>query len=202
MAVAADRKAGREVSCRRGCNACCRQIVPVSPAEAWMLSDLVKASPSGRREELIGRFRLSRERLEAAGFGGRYRQSSSSAEEIAAMSVEYQRMDLACPFLEAGACGIYAQRPTICREFLATTPAVHCSAPGEKRVHTVPLAATFTECLSKVSAMAMGGEPQVIPLVLALDWAEQNRAEGLKRYDPASLMAAMFHFLGDPDGEG
>jgi hypothetical protein len=60
---------------------------------------------------------------------------------------------------------------------------------------------TFTECLSKVSAMVMGGEPQVIPLSLALDWAETNLEAGSRRYDPAALMSAMFQFMSPPVGE-
>lgn len=202
MATASDRKAGHAPSCKRGCTACCRQIIPVSPAEAWMLDDLLRSMPSDRQARLLEVFRHSRDRLETAGFGERYLQTAGSIERLAAMSVEYQGLDLDCPFLEEGACGIYAQRPAICREYLATTPAEDCSEVGEKPVRTVPMAASFTECLAKVSAMVMGGEPQVIPLVLALEWAEANREEGRKRYDPVAMLEAMFHFLGAPGRAG
>lgn len=202
LAVAADAKAGHSVSCRKGCTACCKQIIPLSPAEAWMIADLVRSLPLERRGRLLGRFQSIRGRLEEVGFGDRYRQTRSTSEDTAAMSVEYQRLDLPCPFLDDDACSIYPNRPTICREFLATTPASHCAEPGEKPVRTVPLAASFTACLSKVSAMAMGGEPQVIPLSLALGWAEEHREAGRMRYDPEALMAAMFHFMSTPGEDG
>src|SRR5689334_13165705 len=41
MSVQHDEEQGRKVSCKQGCGACCRQAVPVSPPEAWMLADLV-----------------------------------------------------------------------------------------------------------------------------------------------------------------
>lgn len=199
MAAAADRKGGHQVSCRKGCSACCQQIVPLSPAEAWMIADMVRSLPLERRTSLLERFTAIRSRLQGADFGQRFRESTFSLDRIAEMSLAYQGFGMDCPFLEDHACSIHPDRPTICREFLATTPAEWCAEPGRHAVRTVPLAASFTECLSKVSAMVMGGEPQVIPLSLALDWAETNREAGRRRYDPAALMAAMFHFMSPPD---
>ena len=49
MAVAADAKEGNKVSCAKGCSACCNQIVPLSPAEAFMLFDMVRSFPPERR---------------------------------------------------------------------------------------------------------------------------------------------------------
>src|SRR4051812_12798252 len=34
---------GHKISCRKGCGACCRQFVPVSPAEAWMIAELLQS---------------------------------------------------------------------------------------------------------------------------------------------------------------
>lgn len=198
MAAAADAKGGHQVSCRKGCSACCTQIVPLSPAEAWMIADMVRSMPLDRRTVLLERFASIRARLQGAGFGQRFQESNFSLGRIAEMSQEYQGFGMDCPFLEDQACSIHPDRPTICREFLATTPAEWCAEPDLHAVRTVPLAARFTECLSKVSAMVMGGEPHVIPLSLALDWAETNREAGQRRYDPASLMAAAFRFIGPP----
>lgn len=204
MASGADAKAGHSISCRKGCSACCNQIVPVSPAEAWMLLDLVRSFPPERRAAVLARFQAIRDRLAAEDFGSRFQFQAASLEEMADMSSAYQALRMDCPFLEDHACSIHPGRPMICREFLATTPAEHCQTPDETLVRTVPLAVRFTECLSKVSAMVMGGEPFVIPLTLALEWAEDNREAGAKRYDAAALMAAMFHFMSpqDEDGEG
>src|SRR5512141_2278107 len=64
LAVAAEARQGRQVSCRKGCGACCRQAVPVSAPEAWMLRDLVVSLPPDRRAPLLERFAAVKERLE------------------------------------------------------------------------------------------------------------------------------------------
>src|SRR5881397_738829 len=42
-------KAGEHVSCRAGCGACCRQIVPISESEAHAVKRLVDGLPEPRR---------------------------------------------------------------------------------------------------------------------------------------------------------
>src|ERR1035437_254234 len=46
---------GRVVSCRKGCGACCRQIVPISEIEARRIGRLVGELPEPRRTEVRGR---------------------------------------------------------------------------------------------------------------------------------------------------
>src|SRR5687768_15708655 len=82
MAAAADRKGGHAVSCRKGCSACCRQIVPLSPAEAWMIADLVRSLPLERRTALLERFAGIRARLQGADFGRRFGESTFPPERI------------------------------------------------------------------------------------------------------------------------
>ena len=57
---------GRTVSCRKGCGACCRQIVPISEVEAREIGRLVDALPEPRRGEVRARFARARERLSEA----------------------------------------------------------------------------------------------------------------------------------------
>src|SRR5438046_326137 len=40
---------GKCVSCRKGCGACCRQLVPISPVEARDVARLVEEMPAPRR---------------------------------------------------------------------------------------------------------------------------------------------------------
>ncbi|MEO7095807.1 MAG: hypothetical protein ABI175_21285, partial [Polyangiales bacterium] len=35
----------RSISCKEGCGACCRQLIPLSPPEAWMIADVVRSMP-------------------------------------------------------------------------------------------------------------------------------------------------------------
>ncbi len=58
---------GRAISCRAGCGACCRQLVPISQAEVRALVRLVVAMPEPRRTQVRRRFEASLAALDAAG---------------------------------------------------------------------------------------------------------------------------------------
>jgi hypothetical protein len=45
-------RAGLKISCAKGCGACCRQTVPISPVEARHLAALVNAMPPDRAEKV------------------------------------------------------------------------------------------------------------------------------------------------------
>jgi Fe-S-cluster containining protein len=195
MAVASEAKQGREVSCRKGCGACCRQAVPLAPAEAWMLADLVASFPAERKGRVLARFAAAKEKLESEGFGGRSLGSEASNDQVLALGLDYFRLGIPCPFLEDESCSIHPHRPSSCREFLVTSPAENCSKPGELPMDPVPLATSLTEGLSKLSAMVMNTEPQVIPMTLALEWAAERKEEGLTRYDGTALLAALVDLL-------
>src|SRR5215831_6164781 len=68
VAVGKAEREGKEVSCRKGCSACCRaQPVPITPAEAHAIARLVDALPEPRRTEVRARFAERVTRLKAAG---------------------------------------------------------------------------------------------------------------------------------------
>src|SRR5688572_8812911 len=50
------KEAGRTVSCRAGCGACCRQIVPISEDEAISLLEWMDTLPDEQREFIHARF--------------------------------------------------------------------------------------------------------------------------------------------------
>src|SRR4030081_4043840 len=55
-AVVEAAEAGHTVSCRKGCGACCRQLVPGSRTEGEALLALVEAMPQARRKAVRARF--------------------------------------------------------------------------------------------------------------------------------------------------
>ncbi|MDB5106894.1 MAG: hypothetical protein JWP91_4583 [Fibrobacteres bacterium] len=195
MATASEARQGRQVSCKQGCGACCRQAVPLSPAEAWMIADVVASLPEARKAETLARFTAAKERLGSEGFGERSLHGASEAE-ITRLGLDYFKLGIACPFLVDESCSIHPNRPSACREFLVTSPAENCSDPAGKPIQGVPTAGSLTDALSKLSAMVMGGEPQAIPMTLALEWAAANLEAGSVRYDAAMLLAGLVQFLG------
>jgi Fe-S-cluster containining protein len=196
-AVAAER--GQTVSCRAGCAACCRHIVPVAPLEALALARLVKALPPKRREIVRRRFAAALRRLEDLGLLDRNAPRGRSglqthAREIGAAWAEanarYFVAGIACPFLEDERCSIYEERPVACREFQVVTPAERCSSL-DSGVETTPRAIFMSEVLSDLSATLADVPARGIPLVLALEWAEVDGALLDRKVDGQDL----FHLL-------
>ncbi len=48
--------AGEAVSCRAGCGACCRQVVPISEMEAIYFAELIEEMPADRKATILARF--------------------------------------------------------------------------------------------------------------------------------------------------
>src|SRR6266481_4431996 len=74
-AVVEAAQAGKTVSCRKGCGACCRQLVPVSRAEGERLLQLVDALPTQRRATLLARFAAAEAAIDRAGLKERGERS-------------------------------------------------------------------------------------------------------------------------------
>lgn len=151
---------GRTVSCRAGCGACCRQLVPVAPSEARALARLVEAMPAERRAVVRTRFTAALERL-----GPLLDRLGDAAESDRRVGLDYFRQGVACPFLEAESCSIHADRPLSCREYLVTSPAGNCQAPGEAVIDRLPL-----EGDPSVALLGVSEEGGWLPLVQALEF--------------------------------
>lgn len=192
MAVKDDlKKNGGAISCKKGCGACCRQAVPVSAPEAWLLADLVASMPPPRRKTVLERFEAAREKLDATGFLERSLEKGSSLEDFRTLGLDYFRLGIPCPFLEEESCSIHPYRPNSCREYLVTSPAENCAEVGRMPVRTIPVYHSVTEPLAEVAAKFLGGEPQLMPMTLALGWAVENREAGQRRFDSVELMTEL-----------
>ncbi len=171
-------KSGRTVSCRAGCGACCRQLVPIGEAEARAIADLVASFPEPRRSTVLARFAESLDRLDNAGLldllGNRANWDEDQRGEI---GITYFRLGIACPFLEDESCSIHSERPIACREYLVTSPPERCANPRADQVEGVKLPSSVWTAVASLEPV----EPGVrlipwVPLSLALDWAESHRA--------------------------
>jgi len=186
---------GGKVSCAKGCNACCNQLVPISAAEAFMLHDYVSALPESKQEDVLRRFIAGEEACEELGLDEATLGDLSSDQERRMLLVAYHRMEIACPFLEGGACSIYRTRPAVCREYLVTSPAENCAKIGETIVRRVPISVRMSIALARVGARALGGEALLLPFMLAIQWAEAHEDEGQKRFDGFSLVNMLLEEL-------
>jgi Fe-S-cluster containining protein len=193
---AQERDAGRPISCRKGCAACCRMLVPMSPPEAFALKAMVDALPIERRNALVGRLRDARARLEEAGLLTGLTALAESHrpltdEEMEPMNQAYYALRLPCPFLEGEICSIYEDRPAACRELLVTTPADLCDDLIQNPVRPLPAPVRVGTVLALLWSELNGGPPTLIPLPLALDWAEKHAGESRGVWRGTQLLERM-----------
>ena len=169
---------GRRLSCRAGCGACCRQIVPISEAEARYLADLIAAMPEDQRLRVTERFSRAIEALAAAGMLQRLLpEPPATQEERHRLGLDYFQLAVACPFLEEESCSIHSHRPASCREYLVTSPAENCSSPRPDNIDMVDLPAKVSVVLYRFGD-GRGEQPaRWMPLPLLLEWAAQHSGD-------------------------
>lgn len=174
---------GRHVSCRAGCAACCRQLVPLPDAEARHIAALVEAMPEPRRATIRARFDAAIDRIEATGLLRAFDDPCGRHEERVGM--DYFRLGIACPFLEDERCSIHADRPLSCREYLVTSPAEHCADPRADVIDPVPVGAKLMRALIRAEH-----DRGWTPLTLALRHVARHPPPP-PRDGPAILAAVM-----------
>lgn len=164
---------GKSISCRKGCGACCRQLVPVSRTEGERLLHVVETMPAARREALMTRFAAAETAIDAAGL--KERQGRSDRE----LSTAYFALGVPCPFLEDESCSIHPERPLVCREYLVTSPAELCAGPKQEGVTPV--------AVPKVSLAARGMQDEKdewFPLAMLIAWGRSRPREVRHRTGP------------------
>jgi len=163
-------EAGKTISCRKGCGACCRQLVPISRTEGEALLALVEAMPKERRKAVRARFAAAEAAIVHAGLAERVGRSDRE------MSVAYFALRVPCPFLEEESCSIHPDRPLVCREYLVTSPAELCAGPAQEGVAPVPV--------PKLSLGAQRLQDEAdswFPLAMLFAWNRQGRPPAKRR---------------------
>ncbi len=162
----------KTVSCKAGCGACCRQIVPISDIEAHAIAEVIERMPEARRAHVMERFADAERRLAAIkpleemidGINGPDRYD---------FAVAYFKYGVACPFLEDESCSIYPDRPLICREYLVHTPVENCSKVGQGGIGVVPISRS-SKALFRMSTVDDKPSETRVPLSLVPWWVARN----------------------------
>lgn len=172
-AVVETAETGKAISCRKGCGACCRQLVPISRTEGERLLQLVESMPAGRRAMLEARFADAEGKVVAAGLADRVDKSDRE------LSTAYFALGVPCPLLEEESCSIHAERPLVCREYLVTSPAELCAGPKQDGVTPVAVPK-----LSMAARKLQDDADDWFPLALLLRWARARPGRSTKRSGP------------------
>jgi Fe-S-cluster containining protein len=168
-------------------------LVPVSAPEAFALRDMVAALPEARRDTIRGRLAGTTARLEQAGLLAQLLQVAETDRPITDEMMEpinraYYSLKLPCPYLEHEACSIYEDRPAACRELLVTSPAEWCQDMVNKPVRAIPVPIRVSTIFGLLWSSLAGGPPRLIPLPLALDWADRHVAENRAAWKARDLL--------------
>jgi Fe-S-cluster containining protein len=184
---------GQTISCRIGCAACCRMLVPLSAPEAFALRDYVEQLPANRRTHLLTRLSNSKEHIRQAGLWGRLHDVAEASrsvpdEELDPINQSYYALKIPCPYLENELCSIYEARPAACRELLVTSPAELCQDMAQNPVTPLPVSMRIGSILGLVWGTLTSSPPRLIPLPMALEWAERHEEESRRTWSGSSLL--------------
>lgn len=176
LSVRSVERAGKTISCKAGCGACCRQFVPVSESEARTLIDLVNALPEPRRSEVRRRFDHAAEQITAAGLREPIMNPESQPRQrLKTIGIEYFQLKIPCPFLENESCSIHPERPILCREYLVTSPSENCSHLRE--IDGVPIAQRASLAICRIDEPPTRTMVRTVPLTMIFEWAKTAEPE-------------------------
>jgi len=197
-------EAGLTISCRKGCAACCRMLVPLSVPEAFALREYVEQLPTDRRTLLLHRLSETKDRMKHEGLWESLADVAEASspvadEELDPINRAYYALKVPCPYLENELCSIYEARPAACRELLVTSPAELCQDLVQNPVMPLPVSMRVSSILGLVWGTLTSSSPRLIPLPMALEWAERHEEESRRTWPGSSLLDqvldSMWRFL-------
>ncbi len=172
--------AERPISCRAGCGACCRQLVPLSLFEAEALTEWLQTLPEDRIAHLRQRFHLALLALRDAGIMDRILDGAwMNDEEInTKLNIDYFHAGVPCPFLENESCSIHPIRPLSCREYLVTSSPELCKDPAAHAIAGLQIPVRLSRALFAFGRQIEQDKRGWIPLVFLLAWGKSGAKPG------------------------
>jgi Fe-S-cluster containining protein len=121
---------GRAVTCRRGCSACCSQMVfDVRPIEIEALGRWLRQQ--GRDGEALEALRRRRDLYDRTRRERPRRPGESHDDWTERVALAFWALGEPCVLLDSdGRCSAYELRPTSCRSFFVLGPADLCTPDG------------------------------------------------------------------------
>ena len=171
---------GSPISCRAGCGACCRQMVPLSLFEAEALTAWIETLPEERIKELEERFHRAVSALRDQGVLEHILDTAWTLDdEIATkLAIDYFHAGVPCPFLEEESCSIHPIRPLICREYMVTSPPELCRDPSVHNVAGVRLPLKLSRVLHGFGQELENDRRGWIPMVFLMAWRKSGARPG------------------------
>jgi Fe-S-cluster containining protein len=187
---------GRAPSCRKGCAACCRMLVPLSAPEALALREWVELRPAEQQGRIAARFAETKSRLLSHNVWQRLSTLCETPEQSNDDALEevnraYYALRMPCPFLEEDMCTIYDQRPSACRELLVTSPPERCDDLITNPVEPISAPVQVSTVLGLLWQDLTKTSIRLIPLPMALEWAACHEQENQQAWKGTELLDRM-----------
>lgn len=192
LALRREAQGGALLSCGKGCGVCCRQLVPLAAPEAFFFLDYVQSLPQARRQVIAERFATARRAMEKAGLVERFWKLEDTLEHRT-LAQDYWRLQVPCPFLEENSCSIHPLRPFSCREYNVTSPPALCVNPSGNPILKVRIPRSMTAAMARLVAELYEGPLALIPMSLALEWAEEHNHLRRRTWPGVWLFNRMMH---------
>jgi Fe-S-cluster containining protein len=173
---------GKTRSCKKGCAACCRVLVPLSAPEACALMEFIRTLPSEQQRRIVTRFAQAKSVLLSHGMWERLLEIGESSQTLdddvlEPINQDYYALRMPCPFLEDEMCSIYDERPAACRELLVTSPPERCQDMVKNAVAPIPVPVRVGSVLGLLWAELTKTPPRLIPLPIVSEWVERHEIE-------------------------
>lgn len=184
---------GKTVSCHKGCAACCRMMVPLSAPEAFALREFVRSLPTERQQRIATRLAETKLLLLSHGLWHRLLELGETTQTpdddaLEPINRDYYALRTPCPFLEDEACSIYQERPSACRELLVTSPAERCQDLVKNQVEQIEAPVRIGPALGLLWGELTQTPARLIPLPIAMDWAERHHGENQSMWQGTKLL--------------
>jgi Fe-S-cluster containining protein len=199
LAVKRAGQEGRRLSCRPGCGACCCQLVPLAPAEAFYLVSRLLALPVLDRKPILQRFQSIENTLSETGLLARIGSLGETGDDTP-VARDYFRLGLSCPFLADQSCSIHAWRPIACREYNVTSPPSQCTDPFQNSIARIRIHRRMSSGLTKLCTHVAGLPRKLVPMPLLFDYYETHREIAKMTWPGVELFKQALGFvLGSPE---
>ena len=194
-------QAGKTISCQKGCAACCRPMIPVSPPEAFALVEAITELPEDHQSRIKQNLAQTKKRLQNAGLLTALQDLADSPhqhsdDELESLNRAYYALRLPCIFLENEVCSIYDHRPAGCRSHLVTSPPELCQDMANNPIEELPIPLRAGTVLSLLWADLTKSPVRLVPLPMAIEWAETHQDLNTPSWMGTDLMNKAMEALG------
>ena len=187
---------GKKISCGPGCGVCCRQLVPVSPPEAFFLVEMMESMSKGEQSEMMHRFDNAAQIIKQHDIVDALMDPSLDDDHYLPVARKYFSLQVPCPFLENDSCGIHPNRPVACRDYNVTSPPSWCSDPVMHDIEKVSMPFPLSIFLARFTAELTGCKLHFFPLALVPEWVSENIAIKNRQWPGVDLFQRFMSLIG------